>query len=240
MINLDLEYNKLAKYYDKLYNKKDYKKESKYLLLEIISKNKKSSGKELLDVGCGTGNHISYFKKYNYTGVDISKNMLSLARKKYLNIKFYKKDMADFKFNNKYDIITCLFNSITYILTKKKLEKTLINFYNHLKIGGIVIIESSIIKELLPSFKVIRSYENKDILIKRKITSKSSGIYLNLKTEYSIYYKNNYKKKIYNYNSKLRKYNPNYFIDVMKKIGFKVRKKRNKANGYDLFIGIKQ
>jgi len=55
-------YNKTAKYYDLIYGWKDYRKESEFIH-KLIQKHKKNTGNELLDVACGTGNHIRYLKK---------------------------------------------------------------------------------------------------------------------------------------------------------------------------------
>mgnify|MGYP001594940493 CR=1 FL=1 len=53
------EYKKLAEYYDLFYQSKDYKKESEF----IINLLRKHNVKRILDVGCGTGNHIVILKK---------------------------------------------------------------------------------------------------------------------------------------------------------------------------------
>ena len=55
-------YKELAKYYDLIYLSKDYKKESQQLM-RIIKKYKKSEGKKLLDVACGTGGHLKFLEK---------------------------------------------------------------------------------------------------------------------------------------------------------------------------------
>lgn len=76
-----LLYKELASYYDLLYSYKDYKKEAEQIR-KIINKHRKSKEKELLDVGCGTGKHLKYLKKwFSCTGVDPSKPMLSIAKK---------------------------------------------------------------------------------------------------------------------------------------------------------------
>ena len=51
----------LAKYYDLIYSWKDYKKEVENIN-KLILKYKQSRGKRLLEVACGTGHHLQYFK----------------------------------------------------------------------------------------------------------------------------------------------------------------------------------
>ena len=58
-------YSNLAKYYDIIHsdtNWKDYKLDSQKVH-KTIQEYKKIKGKELLDVACGTGNHIQYLKR---------------------------------------------------------------------------------------------------------------------------------------------------------------------------------
>jgi ubiquinone/menaquinone biosynthesis C-methylase UbiE len=74
-------YKELAKYYDLIYSFKDYKKEA-VRIKALVSKYKKSEGKELLDVACGTGHHLNHLKdEFSCTGVDISREILEIARK---------------------------------------------------------------------------------------------------------------------------------------------------------------
>ena len=89
-------YKQLAKYYDKIYSGKDYKSESEKIH-SLIMKFKKTNGKELLDVACGTGNHIKYLKKYyNITGIDLFKEMLKLAKNKFTGGKILSGRYEDF------------------------------------------------------------------------------------------------------------------------------------------------
>lgn len=73
--------------------------------------------------------------------MDSSKEMLKVARKNVDAVRFLKGNMIKFDLKKTYDIITCLFSSIGYVRTYKNLRKTLSNFFNHLKEGGVLIIE---------------------------------------------------------------------------------------------------
>ena len=161
-------YNKLAKYYDKLYIWKDYKAESQKIC-DYIKKYKTSGGNDMLDVACGTGNHIPYLKKYfKITGIDIDQDMLKIARKKYPEVKFIRDDMRTFRINRRFDVIICLFSSIAHLKTYTNLKKTIKNFATHLKPGGVAIIEPFVQPELYidkildadiidePGFKLVR------------------------------------------------------------------------------------
>lgn len=141
-------YKKFAQYYDSIYSWKDYKAESEKIR-SLTKKYKTSRGREMLDVACGTGNHIQYMKKYfKITGIDLDKDMLRIARKKFPDVKFVRGDMKTFLLNKQFDVIVCLFSSIAHLKTYNNLEKTIRNFSRHLKSGGVVIIEPFVSPEL--------------------------------------------------------------------------------------------
>ncbi len=168
-----LLYTDLAKYYDLIYSFKAYKKESEQVK-RFIKKYKKSEGKELLDVACGTGKHLKYLQdKFNCTGVDINEGMLKIAKENFPNVTFQKSDMIKLNINKNFDIITCLFSSIGYVKTYKNLRKAIYGFSNHLNKGGVLIIEPWISKE---DYNVgmphMTTYDRKDIKIARVNVSK--------------------------------------------------------------------
>ena len=169
-------YKQFAKYYDSIYQWKDYESESK-TLRTIMRKYKTSRGKELLDVACGTGNHIPYLKKYfNITGIDIDKDMLRIARKKLPDIKFIRGDMRSFRLNKQFDIIVCLFSAIGHLKTYANLEKTIKNFSRHLKQGGIMIVEPFVSPKEFSGGLIFADYVKKpDLKLARMSISKRKG-----------------------------------------------------------------
>ncbi len=205
-------YKILARYYDSIYKWKDYKKESEKIH-NIIKQYKKTKGKKLLDVACGTGNHITYLKKhYKIIGTDLNKEMLEEARKKFPDIKFKRANMVYLKFKKQFDIIICLFSSIGYVKTYKNLEKTISSMSKNLKPGGVLIIEPWLTKE---SHEIGKSHitfvDKPDIKITRMtinsikgnlsllnfhflIASRSGIIYLNDKHELGLFEKERFLK----------------------------------------------
>ena len=171
-----LLYKDLAKYYDLIYEWKDYKKEVEKIE-GIIKKTKKSRGKDLLEMACGTAHHMEYFKKhFNCVGADLNRGILEIAKKKIKGVEFKQADMVKFNFKKEFDVILCLFSSIGYVKTYKNLKKTLENFARHLKPGGVLIIEPW----YTPStFKLgwphVTTYDSKEIKISRLTVSKQKG-----------------------------------------------------------------
>lgn len=169
-------YRDLAKYYDLIYAQKDYQKEGA-LLTKLIAKYKRSKGKELLEVACGTGKHLTYLQeKFSCTGLDINPGMLDIARKKLRNVTLRQANMINFQLPKKFDVITCLFSSIGYVKTYANLKRTIRNFAWHLKPGGMVIIEPWLTKAVYrPGSPHMGTYEDKDLKIARLVVSKVQG-----------------------------------------------------------------
>jgi len=159
-----------SKYYDLLYKDKNYQEEYDYIK-KIISKHG-SPGKNILDIGCGTGKHLKYFKDdgYNIAGVDLSENMINEA-KKHLN---QEEDLicskaSEFKYNKKFDTIISLFHVMSYQTTNEEIENVFFNISEHLNIGGLFIFDFWYGPGVLtdPPTVRIKRLENDDIFITR-------------------------------------------------------------------------
>ena len=135
--------NIYSKYYDLLYQDKDYKAEVEYIIRLIQSHPNKI--KTVLDLGCGTGKHDELLCDNGYTvhGVDISEEMLRIAesrRKGRENVlKFSKFNIATMNIGQKFDAIVSLFHVMSYQVTNKMLNEVFSNVFNHLNDGGLFI-----------------------------------------------------------------------------------------------------
>ncbi len=72
-----------------------------------------NDGVKILDIGCSTGNFLGFLsKKYSNLelyGVDISKRMIDIAKRKFPNINFTTADVHHLKFDKNYfDIIVMI------------------------------------------------------------------------------------------------------------------------------------
>ncbi len=98
----------------------------------------------LLDLGCGTGEHLDRLAKMGVrcTGVDSSEEMLSLARARFPGpITFVRQDMTDIEYECEYDIVISLFGSFNYIIHDADVEAMLTCIRRALKPGGAGILE---------------------------------------------------------------------------------------------------
>ena len=132
-----------SKYYNLLYKDKNYHEEYTYIR-DLIKKHGNTGKKNILDIGCGTGKHLSFFKKDGYavSGVDVSENMICEARK-YLQQEdgLICCKASEFKFNKKFEIIVSLFHVMSYQTENNELEKVFQNVSEHLTGGGLFIFD---------------------------------------------------------------------------------------------------
>ena len=134
-------FNKSYRYYDKIYDQKDYEGETK-TLKGFVEQHLQSSGNRLLDVACGTGEHIRYLKaEYLVEGLDLDPELLQLALEKNPEIHFHQGDMMAFDLGKQFDIITCLFSAIGYATSLENLNRAIESMAQHLLPGGVLLIE---------------------------------------------------------------------------------------------------
>jgi len=217
-----LIYANNGQYYDLVYGWKDYKKEVE-IIERLITKFKTNSGNKLLDVGCGTGEHLKYISKnYDCMGLDINQKLLSIASRKNNDIEFRQGDMINFDIDMKFDVITLLFSAIGYVRTLENLEKTLKNLFNHLNTGGILIIEPWFNKKS-KSFKVnvpfLTTFEGNDVKIARLSIAKIKGDFSIMDTHYLVA-ENGGEVKHFSEKHTLGLFEKADFLKIMKSVGF--------------------
>jgi 2-polyprenyl-3-methyl-5-hydroxy-6-metoxy-1,4-benzoquinol methylase len=98
--------------------------------------------KKLLDIGCGTGTFLLEMVKNGWTGmgIDLSSEMVELARLKAeeqkLSCDFLVRDMREIQLQSCFDLVTCNFDAINYILLRKDVTKVFNNAYALLNKDG--------------------------------------------------------------------------------------------------------
>lgn len=236
-----LLYRELAKYYDLIYSFKDYRREVSRIKA-LVSKYKKSEGKELLDVACGTGHHLEYLKdEFSCMGVDISNEILNVARTNVEGVVFKQADMTTFNLGRKFDVITCLFSSIGYLKTYKNLTKTMRNFSKHLNKGGVVLIEPWFTKSTyIPGYPHMDTYNGKEVKIARVNVSELRGNLSVMDMNYLIAERNKGVKHFVD-RHELGLFEIDQTLAIMKKAGFQAKfLKRGLMRDRGLYVGIRQ
>lgn len=115
-------YKEFAYIYDKLTFDIDYEKYSKVIKYELKKLN--ISPRSILELGIGSGNMTKYFYNLsvNYTGVDLSEDMLELCSGKFPNISLSKQDLSNLEIDENFDFIFSTLDTINYILDSEKLQ----------------------------------------------------------------------------------------------------------------------
>ena len=162
----DTSFKDYAKYYDLIYKDKDYEKEVDFIE-NIFWKNKP---KKILEVGCGTGNYTKILLKrgYEVTAIDISEDMLKIARGK-CACKFIEGDIRSVSINDKFDACIAMFAVMGYITKNSDITKALNNIRKHLKPNGIFIFDvwnGLAVMRFLPEHR-IKEVENDKVRIIR-------------------------------------------------------------------------
>jgi ubiquinone/menaquinone biosynthesis C-methylase UbiE len=234
------EYTLSAKYYDALYTWKDYKKESRKLI-KLIKKNKKTNGKELLEVGCGTGKYLEHLKnQFHCVGVDYSADMLKVARKKHPKMELKQMDMTTLKLGKKFDVIICLFSSIGYVKTQKRLKQTIRGFARHLKKGGVLIIEPWFAKGQYHAGNPHGTfYKSKDLVVARVTVSEQRGN-VSVMDMYHLIGEKGKKVKVVVEHHELGLFSIPQTLDILKKSGLAARFDKNGlADDRGIYIATK-
>jgi SAM-dependent methyltransferase len=128
-----------ADYYDLIYSKKDYRGETDRL--REIFRRFVPDGRTILDIACGTGEHLRFLPEYEVGGIDLEPAFVKIAKEKRPDGNFQVGDMERFELGSKFDILICLFSSIGYLLTDDAIFSALACFKAHLTPGGAIFIE---------------------------------------------------------------------------------------------------
>ena len=133
-----------SKYYDLLYQDKDYAGEARYV--DSLIKKYLPGARSMLEFGCGTGRYTREFSRMGYAvhGVDISEDMLAEAGEKSKNIEsacFSYGDMRTVRLQEKYDVVAALFHVFSYQTTNLDALDALKTVSAHLKPEGVAVLD---------------------------------------------------------------------------------------------------
>lgn len=180
-------YTTSAPYYDIIYLYKDYASETRKLL-RLIEQHIAIENKTLLDVACGTGGHLLYLARYfDCMGIDLSTDLLKLARAKLQSIPLHQGDMRDFDLGQTFDVVTCLFSAIAYVRTLDNMRQSVANMAKHVAPGGVLIVEPWFTPEAYkPEYLSADLVEKPEVKVCRMSISKKEGSLSMIEVNYMI------------------------------------------------------
>lgn len=139
------KYDTFARFYDNVIGRAF---DSNEYIIEVLKEAGKRGG-SVLELGCGTGSILNDLKsKYSVTGIDISSEMLKIARKKVPSGKFIEGDIKDFRLNEKFDAVLCIYDTMNHITSFSDWKKIFRNVSDHLNDGGIFLFDVNTINKL--------------------------------------------------------------------------------------------
>lgn len=134
-----------AKFYDALYEDKDYAAECDFIE-EVFTRFSDKPVDTILDLGCGTGGHAGILAErgYRVTGVDRSEVMLTEARQKISGqgVDLNLGDVRFIRLGLQFNAAISMFAVMSYMSTNDDLLAAFGTASNHLKPGGLLIFDS--------------------------------------------------------------------------------------------------
>ena len=141
----------IAAYYDTLMSFVNYPGWVQYIE-EILSQNG-SKKRTIFDLACGTGVCLELWnnKGYRTFGLDRSLAMLEVCRGRFRDSAenvpmLINGDMRSFAIGRKVPIITCLYDSLNYLLSEEELRTCFRNVYDALEPRGVFIFDMNTVR----------------------------------------------------------------------------------------------
>ena len=179
-------------------------------------------GADILDMACGAGRHSIILARKNFyvTGVDLSGNLLSVAResaeKENLKINFIQSDIREYQTEKKFDLILNLFTSFGYFETDQENFSILKKAYDFLKPNGYFILDYFNIEFLKNNLVELSKDEIKDeqVIQRRKIENGRVVKQISILVD----------GKLKEYEESVKMYSDIELVDELRHIGFDIVK----------------
>ncbi len=128
----------------------------------------KREGEDILDLGCGTGTLLKEYSLKNSTyGVDISAQMIKVARKKDRKSKYLVGDITKIKLDKKFDVVVCAFDTINHLSSLDEWEDLFEKAFLHLKKDGVFVCD-------------FNTPECLEMAARHRVVKRSSGVFLTM------------------------------------------------------------
>lgn len=143
----DRVFGDYAGFYDALYKDKDYEAECDYLE-GLFARFAPARPRTILDLGCGTGNHVLPLTErgYEMVGVDRSAEMIDQAQRKAAaagrSIEYRLGDVRDLELGRTFDAVIEMFAVIGYQCTNEDLLNAIRTARRHLEPGGLFVFDA--------------------------------------------------------------------------------------------------
>lgn len=119
---------------------------------------------DLLDIACGEGSFavVMAAAGYRVSGIDQSAEMIALARERArlasIQVDFSVEDMRNLQFVEEFDLVTCFFDSLNYLLTVRDLQAAFHGVFAALRPGGYFIFDMNTVHGLVVNWMREKTY----------------------------------------------------------------------------------
>jgi SAM-dependent methyltransferase len=103
----------------------------------------------LLELGCGTGSILARLTSIpSLTGLDLSPEMLAVAREKVPGARLIEDDMKTFSMEERFDVVICVFDTLNHLLAFGDWQAMFDVVHDHLTEAGLFIFDVNTLGEL--------------------------------------------------------------------------------------------
>ncbi|WP_027482094.1 class I SAM-dependent DNA methyltransferase [Deinococcus pimensis] len=134
-------FSALARVYDAIMADIEYDGWAEFILDYLRAEGWKAHS--VLDLACGTGASTRPFaaRGLNVTGLDLSADMLAVAARELPGVTFTQGDLRDFELHQRFDLVTCVFDSLNNLTDPSDLGRALTRAHAHLRPGGFLVFD---------------------------------------------------------------------------------------------------
>lgn len=222
-------YSQLSEVYAAMYQSFINYEEEFYFYHQLLVKHHCSS---VLEIGCGTGNLAPQFLAagFAYAGLDLSDDMLSIAKKNHPSADFYKADMRNFTVPKKTSSAIITGRTISYLLTNEDVLNALKSINKNLEKNGVLCFDFINANSFIPRIKngeeIIHKASHKNKSYQRKslwTVNLQNGLAFNWASTYYELKENEELKELGQDNSVIRTFTKDEFFIFLSLTGFEIK-----------------
>jgi SAM-dependent methyltransferase len=158
-------YERLAPFYDELTREHDYDAWTSHL--DRTARALGVRGRRLLDAACGTGKSFLPFLQRGYavTGCDISAEMVACAQAKAPRADVFVADIRTLGTVGSFDLITCLDDSVNYLVGDGDLDAAFAALGGNLAPDGVLVFDVNTLSTYRTTFARDMTQDGPDVLL---------------------------------------------------------------------------
>ena len=212
--------------YDLLHDDKAYAKEVDFIY-RMYFKYTDLELKDILDVGCGTGNHLKFMSEKSdeirILGIDPSPAMIYVARQKEINnTEFIVGELSKMNLIKCYELGISLFNVVNHINKLKDLKSFFRSIYYRVEYGGIYIFDC--LNGVAATIDAPRDREFVKEIGDEKFTISSKCENNLFNSQFTMQNKMQLGDEVVEYSLEQTLWQPKVIIDLLEDIGFEICK----------------